>query len=251
MDECVYQCPECNFNADNLTELHNHMDGKILLIKKKKNFSKFFKTNSQKKWIDFHSQTNQSANNKFTSNTVHHEHNQAVDDDEPDDRYIEDDLIYEDDNFNDSYTDNDLYIDAQHDIDHDNENKNYNIDIPLPGGHLSTPLQPNKPQTAARRSVNNNNSQKKQKANALAAAAGNTQPVINSDNHYERQYTCKRCGFFTNNPRAVLYHRKEFHFEKINVHECIYCQYASQYSGKVERHTLLRHKIDTTNTRNF
>ncbi len=28
MDECVYQCPECNFNADNLTELDNHMDGK-------------------------------------------------------------------------------------------------------------------------------------------------------------------------------------------------------------------------------
>ena len=73
-------------------------------------------------------------------------------------------------------------------------------------------------------------------------------PIINSDNHYERQYTCKRCGFFTNNPRAVLYHRKEFHFEKINIHECTYCQYASQYSGKVERHTLLRHKIDINQT---
>jgi hypothetical protein len=90
---------------------------------------------------------------------------------------------------------------------------------------------------------------------AVAAAAAATQsgssqqPVINSDNHYERQYTCKRCGFFTNNPRAVLYHRRDFHGEKINVHECIYCQYASQYSGKVERHTLLRHKIHTNNTR--
>jgi hypothetical protein len=73
-------------------------------------------------------------------------------------------------------------------------------------------------------------------------------PIINSDNHYERQYTCKRCGFFTNNPRAVLYHRKEYHFEKINIHECTYCQYASQYSGKVERHTLLRHKIDINNS---
>lgn len=28
MDEIVYQCPECNFNADNLEELDNHMDGK-------------------------------------------------------------------------------------------------------------------------------------------------------------------------------------------------------------------------------
>merc|ERR1712127_81801 len=26
MDEIVYQCPECNFNADNLEELDNHMD---------------------------------------------------------------------------------------------------------------------------------------------------------------------------------------------------------------------------------
>ena len=69
--------------------------------------------------------------------------------------------------------------------------------------------------------------------------------VLNSDNHYERQYACKRCEFFTNNPRAVLYHRKDFHMEKINVHECSFCQYASQYSGKVERHTLLRHKIAT------
>ena len=70
--------------------------------------------------------------------------------------------------------------------------------------------------------------------------------VLNSDNHYERQYACKRCDFFTNNPRAVLYHRKEFHMEKINVHECTFCQYASQYSGKVERHTMLRHKIDVS-----
>jgi hypothetical protein len=74
--------------------------------------------------------------------------------------------------------------------------------------------------------------------------------VVNSDNHYERQYACQRCNFFTNNPRAILYHRKEFHLEKINVHECQYCQYASQYSGKVERHTLLRHKIDS-NTSNY
>ncbi len=28
MDETVYQCPECNFNADNLTELDGHITGK-------------------------------------------------------------------------------------------------------------------------------------------------------------------------------------------------------------------------------
>lgn len=95
--------------------------------------------------------------------------------------------------------------------------------------------------TCTRRSVHANTPTKPVNANI---------PIINSDNHYERQYNCKRCGFFTNNPRAVLYHRKEFHSEKINIHECTYCQYASQYSGKVERHTLLRHKIDLNNSRN-
>ena len=77
--------------------------------------------------------------------------------------------------------------------------------------------------------------------------------VANADNHYERQYACKRCEFFTNNPRAVLYHRKEVHREKINVYECNYCQYASQYTGKVERHVMLRHKlaIDLANKNDF
>lgn len=70
--------------------------------------------------------------------------------------------------------------------------------------------------------------------------------IMSTESHYERQYACKQCQFFTNNPRAALYHRKEVHHEKINVHECQYCQYASQYSGKVERHTMLRHKIDMT-----
>ena len=75
--------------------------------------------------------------------------------------------------------------------------------------------------------------------------------VPNSDNHYGRQYNCKQCGYLTNNPRSVLYHRKDFHGEKINIYECQYCQYASQYSGKVERHTLSRHKIEVNNSRKF
>ena len=79
----------------------------------------------------------------------------------------------------------------------------------------------------------------------------NTDFVPNSDNHYGRQYNCKQCGYLTNNPRSVLYHRKDFHGEKINIYECSYCQYASQYSGKVERHTLSRHKIEVNNSRKF
>ena len=133
-------------------------------------------------------------------------------------------------------------------IDYNNLNAASTADVPnysLLPKCLSTPLQQAATATVApvRKSAAQLN------VGNASLSQGNGAPVINSDNHYERQYTCKRCGFFTNNPRAVLYHRKEFHFEKINVHECIYCQYASQYSGKVERHTLLRHKIDINNTR--
>ncbi len=32
MDETVYQCPECNFNADNLKELDLHIMGMNLTI---------------------------------------------------------------------------------------------------------------------------------------------------------------------------------------------------------------------------
>lgn len=79
---------------------------------------------------------------------------------------------------------------------------------------------------------------------AVVTAAATTLRMNKSESQYERQYTCKQCEFFTNNPRAALYHRKEVHNEKINVHECRYCQYASQYSGKVERHTTMRHKFE-------
>jgi hypothetical protein len=146
-------------------------------------------------------------------------------------------------------------------IDYNNLNSASTADLPeysLLANCLSQPKSP-LPQTitqmatvATNASVGNSRrSNQSAKEKAMLAAANPSGAVINSDNHYERQYTCKRCGFFTNNPRAVLYHRKEFHFEKINVHECIYCQYASQYSGKVERHTLLRHKIDINNTRKY
>jgi Zn ribbon nucleic-acid-binding protein len=111
--------------------------------------------------------------------------------------------------------------------------------------HMTLKNQPSKTLNNGRSRVNltgnvKNNIEK------VELTSSTLKSVPNTDNHYERQYACKRCDFFTNNPRAVLYHRKEYHMEKINVHECSYCQYASQYSGKVERHTLLRHKIDVT-----
>lgn len=33
MDETVYQCPECNFNTDNLDNLDAHIQGKMLNFK--------------------------------------------------------------------------------------------------------------------------------------------------------------------------------------------------------------------------
>ena len=33
MDETVYQCPECNFNTDNLNNLDAHITGKSFIYK--------------------------------------------------------------------------------------------------------------------------------------------------------------------------------------------------------------------------
>jgi hypothetical protein len=44
--------------------------------------------------------------------------------------------------------------------------------------------------------------------------------VPNTAHHYERQDSCKFCSYFTNNPRAILYHRKNYHNEKIQIYEC-------------------------------
>lgn len=266
MDDIVYQCPECNFNADNLTELDNHMD-------------------------DFHANINGQANVEYTSN------DQDIDNEYAQQSEYENDNHDYNENNEDFYAENDDNIHNTQTFDSESNHSNQNLYDNAYNGNISNHQVLNKPHNLRQKQVlnynhlnstssadvpnsmllpqaattpnstsqvasssKNNNSQAK-RTNAAqyngqsrasnmtkAAPMANQQTVINSDNHYERQYTCKRCGFFTNNPRAVLYHRRDFHFEKINVHECIYCQYASQYSGKVERHTLLRHKIDTNNT---
>jgi hypothetical protein len=149
--------------------------------------------------------------------------------------------------FEKSYVTNEDALDEEENFFDDKNDENYQMKaIPTKHVNVTSANSPNK----AENKVNtpNKNSRNGNLLN-LVNSNLNTSNVVNSDNHYERQYACKRCDFFTNNPRALLYHRKDAHQEKINVHECSFCQYASQYSGKVERHTLLRHKIDI-NSRN-
>lgn len=59
-----------------------------------------------------------------------------------------------------------------------------------------------------------------------------------------RHYTCGECNLKTTNPREFLYHRKDYHHEKVKIVECPHCQYACQYSQKLQRHVLLVHKIN-------
>lgn len=57
-----------------------------------------------------------------------------------------------------------------------------------------------------------------------------------------RSYNCDQCGLLTNNPREYLYHLQSVHGEKISVHECKYCIYASKHIQKLTRHCNLVHR---------
>lgn len=57
-----------------------------------------------------------------------------------------------------------------------------------------------------------------------------------------RSYNCDQCGLLTNNPREYLYHLRSIHGEKISVHECKYCIYASKHIQKLQRHCNLVHR---------
>lgn len=59
----------------------------------------------------------------------------------------------------------------------------------------------------------------------------------------KRLYKCghEPCTFSTVNPREFLYHRREVHGEKLKIAECPKCQYACQYTQKLQRHILLMH----------
>ncbi|XP_054710667.1 uncharacterized protein LOC129220295 [Uloborus diversus] len=69
------------------------------------------------------------------------------------------------------------------------------------------------------------------------SASGNLRPL-----RVKRSYSCDRCGLLTNNPREFLYHLKSIHGEKLSIHECKYCVYASKHVQKLQRHCNLVHR---------
>ncbi|CAF0861756.1 unnamed protein product [Brachionus calyciflorus] len=269
MDETVYQCPECNFNADNLNELDSH----IIENHSNENANNFKQNFRNKNYSNGYSNSLSTQNDDMTlRDDEDFDENNEIENFEDDEDFFNErnntKENYQNGNYqNEEYEDNgyepndasefpadeeeDFFsgnTDDNYKVENENEDDSYYQNTISTSNNLSiTQIKKNSIVPTSQNSTPNVTKYRPIKPN-LPIPEG---PVINSDNHYERQYTCKRCDFFTNNPRAVLYHRKEFHNEKINVHECQYCQYASQYSGKVERHTLLRHKIDMTNNNKY
>lgn len=62
-----------------------------------------------------------------------------------------------------------------------------------------------------------------------------------------RNYACKLCDFTSINPRQFLYHQRDSHGQKGNIHECSYCMYASVHSHKLLRHISLVHRQAAAN----
>lgn len=73
--------------------------------------------------------------------------------------------------------------------------------------------------------------------NEINATPDNLRPL-----RIRRSYNCDQCGLITNNPREYLYHLRGVHGEKISVHECKYCIYASKHIQKLQRHCNLVHR---------
>ncbi|XP_045511451.1 zinc finger protein Xfin-like [Colias croceus] len=59
----------------------------------------------------------------------------------------------------------------------------------------------------------------------------------------KRNYSCTKCKFYTQNPRAYLLHSRDVHFERIKIYECPYCIYASRHNQKLIRHVKMVHEM--------
>ncbi|CAM1310065.1 Uncharacterised protein g5337 [Pycnogonum litorale] len=60
-----------------------------------------------------------------------------------------------------------------------------------------------------------------------------------------RNYSCHGvddCYYSSINPREYLYHRRDFHNEKMQIYECPFCIYASKQPQKLDRHVGMVHK---------
>ncbi|XP_021182842.3 zinc finger protein Xfin [Helicoverpa armigera] len=56
-----------------------------------------------------------------------------------------------------------------------------------------------------------------------------------------RNYNCTKCTFYTQNPRAYLFHTRDAHFVKLKIYECPHCVYASRHHQKLMRHVKMVH----------
>ncbi|UJR28965.1 hypothetical protein I4U23_010182 [Adineta vaga] len=72
----------------------------------------------------------------------------------------------------------------------------------------------------------------------------NSSPVRSSPNKsYDRRYSCKSCPFSTHSVKAYFNHRQMAHSEQLVITECPFCDYASQYPGKVKKHLTDEHPM--------
>ena len=61
-------------------------------------------------------------------------------------------------------------------------------------------------------------------------------PLVN------RNYRCTECGFTTNKSKIFLNHSIDNHGAKFSVYECSFCEYASRWKHKLDRHVKYAHK---------
>ncbi|KAM7306387.1 uncharacterized protein ISCGN_010104 [Ixodes scapularis] len=57
-----------------------------------------------------------------------------------------------------------------------------------------------------------------------------------------RTYTCAECSLVTKESREFLIHRKDVHGDRITIHDCPFCEYASKQPQKIQRHCNIVHK---------
>ncbi|XP_077500412.1 uncharacterized protein LOC144111134 [Amblyomma americanum] len=68
-------------------------------------------------------------------------------------------------------------------------------------------------------------------------------PVSNKKGRTGRRaYTCAECDLVTKWPREFLSHRRDVHGDRISIHECPFCEYASKQPQKLQRHCNIVHK---------
>uniref|UniRef100_A0A182MCU3 C2H2-type domain-containing protein n=1 Tax=Anopheles culicifacies TaxID=139723 RepID=A0A182MCU3_9DIPT len=65
----------------------------------------------------------------------------------------------------------------------------------------------------------------------------------------KRNYSCRSCDYFTQNPRSYLTHLRDTHGEKISVNECKRCLYASRHHQKLARHMRMVHGVTAVSSK--